>query len=283
MKFFISLLTTLMTSCAAAQTVRPHTTAEFAKTAVKITNKAQTSGGSGVIFESNMFNSYVLTNRHVCEILKTGGVVSTDKETYNVVAFKTSKVHDLCVVKVGDNMHVNTVVASDEPEIYSRAHISGHPHLLPHVVTHGDFSGKLVIDIVVEVRPCTAEEVAKHPLECLFFGHPVTDTLEAQLVSATILPGSSGSAVFNDKGEICGLAFAGDSRELSYALIVPQPFLVNFVEYEINSLPWQYPNALADDKNSNVAPHRNRVFFPPIEAAMVFDCLGSSSCTIIER
>jgi hypothetical protein len=54
------------------------------------------------------------------------------------------------------------------------------------------------------------------------------------------MPGSSGSAVFNDRGEIAGLVFAGRG-ELGYAFSVPQAFIYSFVNDEASTLPYLAP------------------------------------------
>lgn len=238
MKFInLVFLTTFITAC--TTTVRPKEIAEFNKTSVMIVNTEESHGGTGVIYKSGS-HSYILTNRHVCGLLAEGGYV-LGEDKYIVKAFKASKVHDICYVVVEDNLRVNTVLASDSPKLHSKAFISGHPSLYPHVVSEGHVSESFKIDIVVDTRECTKEEFAEDPMTCLFEGYPILEELEAQLVSALIAPGSSGSAVFNEEGEIIGLAFASNSRDLAYALVVPWEYVANFVHGESRSLRWTYP------------------------------------------
>ena len=269
MKFLLSTLLLLTPTCATAEgarksteVMRPTTTAEYAKTSVMIANLEQSGGGTGVVLSSYSDASYVLTNRHVCGLLVKGGSVVKGGKLYPAVAFKPSKIHDVCLVKVKSDLQVSTMVATEEPKLFSKAHISGHPHLRPHVLTNGDFSEKINIDIVMDSRPCTIEEMESHPIQCIFGGYPIVEQLEAQLVSATILPGSSGSAVFNDNGEIAGLAFASDSRELAYALVVPHAYIVNFLKNESKNLRWQYPAVISVEKDSSNRPPHNRRLFP---------------------
>lgn len=227
----------------------PSSVEEYARTSVKVlSNKG--GGGSGVILKSTPSYSIILTNNHVCEGVVNGGIIEREGYQYKVSAYKKSKEHDLCEVKVNADLGVNTEVADEAPRQYSSAIISGHPALLPHVLTKGSFSGRMNVNVMVGVRPCSNEEIQKYGFQCLF-GMPILVSYDAQLVSATILPGSSGSAVFNDDGEIAGLVFASNSRELSYAIIVPQEYVQEFVSSEADKLPWilpQSPEAQPDAK-----------------------------------
>jgi len=55
------------------------------------------------------------------------------------------------------------------------------------------------------------------------------------LVTATIMPGSSGSGVFNEDMELSGLAFAG-SGDLGYAWTVPYEDMMYFLNKELENL-----------------------------------------------
>ena len=54
------------------------------------------------------------------------------------------------------------------------------------------------------------------------------------------MPGSSGSAIYNEKGEISALVFAGQG-DLGYAFAVPVEYIYAFLGTEISSLEIQYP------------------------------------------
>ena len=242
--------------------LRPHKTAEFARTSVMITNMAQNSGGSGVILESHSTESIILTNSHVCGVVEHGGLVIHEGEKYLVSAYKRSTQHDLCEIKVNSNLHVNTKVADNAPEKYSDAFISGHPALFPHVLTKGSFSGHMQVQVMTGMRPCTDEDMqSPNALMCFFMGGiPIIKTYESQLVTGTILPGSSGSAVFDSNGEIAGLVFASNSRELSYAMIVPHEFVKSFTQEEAPKIPWQAPTPKDKAQPDEESSRKNRIF-----------------------
>jgi hypothetical protein len=222
--------------------LHPKKAAEYAKTSVKIVRMDERGGGTGVILESPNSGSIILTNQHVCQVIEEGGLVITESgHKYLIRDYKMSKLHDLCEVRVAVNLGVNTKVAEQPPQKYTQAAISGHPALLPHVVSHAYFSGTQIIQVVVDARECTKEEIEKDPLTCLFFGFMIMKTYEAQLVTGHIMGGSSGSAVFNEDGEIAGLVFAGNGNGLSYAWIVPQEYVLEFVKNESKEISWKAP------------------------------------------
>lgn len=213
----------------------------MASSAAMITNMKGNSGGTGVVLSSKNNESLILTNAHVCGVVKEGGIVTTDIKRAIVASYQVSKLHDLCMIKVKSNLHVDTEIATESPDIYSNATVSGHPALLPTVLTKGHFSDHEFITIITGFRECTEKDKEELDLLCRYFGVvPVIKNYESQVVSSTIMPGSSGSAVFNDKGQVAGLVFAG-SGNLSYGHIVPQEFVQYFVEQEVKTLKEELP------------------------------------------
>jgi S1-C subfamily serine protease len=218
--------------------IEPTTTQELAETSVKIMNLKENGGGSGVILNSDETGSEILTNRHVCEVAEKGGVVVSRKGKHKVIALKKSEQHDLCLVKIKENLKIRTEVSKKAPEFGDAAIISGHPRLYPHTVSRGTFGDRMEVEIVVDVRPCTKEEFEEHGFQCLF-GFPVTKKYDSQHTSALVLPGNSGSAVFDSEGHIAGLVFASGSRELHYGVLVPQQYVKFFVDVEAPVKPYE--------------------------------------------
>lgn len=220
---------------------------------VKITNLAGNSGGSGSIIEHNRSESSVLTNAHVCRVVENGGLVrKTDGTSAFVVSYKTSAVHDLCVIKVASDLGSSADIASSPPKPYDEATISGHPRLLPNIITKGHFSGKMIISIVTDVKPCDGTE--QNPADvfyCSLLGvRPVIKTLETIVVSATIQPGSSGSAVYDKNGDIAAVIFAG-AGDFGYGAAVPYEYIRTFLDLELRTLPKQVPGSLSGEGNSS--------------------------------
>lgn len=242
-------------------TFRPSDAAEYAETSVRVVRKSLRGGGSGVILKSTNKGSIILTNSHVCHAVESGGFVIVENGAkYLIREYKHSKSHDLCLVRIRKNLGIDTKVSSFAPKKYAEAHISGHPSLLPHVVTHGNFSGRMVIDVVVGTRPCTKKEERMAGPFCLF-GIPIIKTYESQLITGTIMPGSSGSAVYNNDGEISAIIFAGNDRGLSYGFAVPHDYVWFFVNVEARALKWE---KVGKKKKKKKRQSHQRMFPPQV-------------------
>lgn len=238
------------------ETVRPKTVAEFSKTSVMITGYDGRSGGTGVIISSKRNESKILTNKHVCQVAKQGGIVRTDDKAAMVKHYQESNIHDLCLITVNTNFKINTVIAKSPPEVYDKAIVSGHPRLLRNIVTYGHFSGHEMISVMTGLRKCSIEELDDPSISfiCMLLGGiPIVKRYEAQVISNTIQPGSSGSAVFNENGEIAGLVFAG-SGEFGYGHIVSHEYIVSFFEIEVPQLVEVIPSqpVFSDQEESKV-------------------------------
>lgn len=215
------------------------------KVTVKIMSIDENSGGTGSILESGPSGSLLLTNKHVCKLVESGGgvVEAPDHTKHLIEAFKEDIGHDLCLVKIPDNLGISLSITSRIPAMGDNAIVVGHPLLLPTIVSHGHFSEHMIIPIQEDSRPCTKEEMDNQntQFQCLLMGSmPIYTMREGQLISDTIMPGSSGSPVFNTKGEIAGVVFAG-SQGLSYGIVVPLESLRTFMEYQ-KSIDWTLPH-----------------------------------------
>lgn len=170
-------------------------------------------GGTGVTLYSSIIASSVLTNRHVCEAIRHGGHVLKDSgEKFEIINFRESQVHDLCLILVSGNLNGGVTLASSAPAPYDDAIVSGHPHLMPTVIMQGHFTHKVKINIMMDPTP-----------------------MEAQALSVLIGPGSSGSAVYNGRGELAGMVFAGMGM-IGFAYIVPYEYISYFLLWEASTI-----------------------------------------------
>ena len=212
---------------------------EFQETSVLITSNFG-GGGSGVIFRSSYKGTVILTNAHICDAIEGGGTVY-DSKPHTILAFKRSKLHDVCYIFIRANLFLDTQLSSSPPEVNTKIYISGHPSLYPHIVSQGYVAGTDNYPIHMDDRACTEVEMKASPMQCILSGHPILQSREAVIASALISPGSSGSAVFNDDGELVGLAFAAQG-DIGYALVVPWKYLNGFVRHEAKTLKWERPS-----------------------------------------
>lgn len=217
-----------------------HNPTDLTKNSVMIVNKAMNSGGTGVIYASGKSGSYVLTNRHVCEVVKNGGVVRTTIGDYQVSAYVESEVSDLCMIYLPADLNQNTKFAYREPKVFSPSKVVGHPALMPTIISTGHFSHRQIITIMTGTRACTDADLEDpvNKMYCMFFGVvPVLKSYDSQLVSSTIMPGSSGSGVYNDKNELSGVVFAGQG-DFGYGWIVTYDQVKAFLDVESQVTPF---------------------------------------------
>lgn len=206
-------------------------------TSVMITNREQNHGGTGIIFKSTTEKSYVLTNAHVCKLVENGGLVLTNTGgTFQVNSVKISEVSDLCMLTVLNNLKYDTYLAKRSPELYDDVMISGHPALMPNIISKGHLSGQSIIQVMTGIRPCTQEE-QETSLICAFVGGmPIVKSYQSRLVSATIMPGSSGSGVYSKSHKLIGVVFAGQG-DFGYGWTIPYEQVVNFILNESTKMP----------------------------------------------
>lgn len=240
---------------------------------VMITNMAGTGGGSGVVIQNTSSESVILSNKHVCDgVLKKGGKIKLVNGDQHVVTGYISDIeHDLCVLTVAADLKQSISIADSAPDLYTEGTITGHPALMPNIITKGHFGGREIIQIMVGVRKCKESDMKDQNLApyCMFFGIvPIIRDYESQVVSATIMGGSSGSAVLNEDGELAGLVFAGNARGLSYAYIVPYEAVKNFAENAaqaitngVKSRPWlsQDSEAMEEEEQMSFRDVKNTI------------------------
>jgi S1-C subfamily serine protease len=241
-KAALALAAVIVLAVALHPSIKPQ---DIVSNSVTITNIAGTSGGSGTVLHSSETYSEVLTNSHVCNVVKHGGKVTGPAGSFLVASFGQSKVHDLCLLSVEGNLKAETKIADEAPTAYyESASISGHPQLMPTVVTKGHFSGRRTISVMRGMKACTPEQQndPNTGIICaLVGGFPDIMQYDSTLVTATIMPGSSGSGVYNSKNELSAVVFAG-AGDLAYAWTVPYESMKNFVEVESNFLQVQQPD-----------------------------------------
>lgn len=259
--------------CSQNQTIQnTNNNKDFARTSVMVTLVNGKSGGSGVILSSSPSGSVILTNKHVINLIQNGGLVKTETGAYPIASFKVYPKHDLGLILVQTDLGVNTRIATSAPAKYSSLSVAGHPALLPTAVTGGHFSSRMPIQMMVDMEPCDGKEEGQDVLYCMFVGgKPIIQQFDAQFTTTTIMPGSSGSGVFNDKGELSGLVFAGPGDGLGYGFIVPFEYVKDFVT-TLDS----YPTHVPDSKGKPVN------FFKNLENLVAY-CKFDSQSTICDN
>lgn len=214
---------------------------DYRTVAVKITNFEQTSGGSGTVLSSGKVST-ILTNSHVCATIEQGGFVVRGKHVGRIIRYKHYTLHDLCLVQAATDFGVKANVSKVSPKPGDESIVSGFPMLRPNITTRGHISDNLIAHIMVGSRPCEKEEFLTEPM-CFFFGqYPIIQAFNSTYSSNLIQPGNSGSGVFNSKGELTNVVFAG-SGDLSFGLLVPYSYVIDFITSQ-HLIEWVEPSIL---------------------------------------
>lgn len=196
------------------------------KRTVEVTTEEKNRGGSGVILQSGPRGSIIVTNAHVCRGVAKNGIVFNHDGEYKIRAYKIHPNEDVCMAFVRENLKVNTKLANFEPRYLDTAYVSGHPLLNPLTITEGHFSDYLVIKVMT----------SNFEVKQVF----------ARYVTSLAAPGSSGSGVYNSKGELSGLLFAGSGRAVSMSFIVPLTTL-KFALFQLDKQTWKTPSSVEEE------------------------------------
>ena len=209
------------------------------KASVFITNYQGNSGGSGAVISIKDGKSTVLTNKHVCEVVKNGGYVRDSEGSNHVVeTIRMSKDHDLCLVTVNKELPSKLDLSKKAADNFEKVTTVGHPRLLPTTITQGHAGPVIDISVVTGSKECPSSPEGLSDDEifsCMFFGKlPIISKLPAQYTTTMIQPGSSGSPTVNESGDIIGVIFAG-SGDIGFGFMVPYTFVKNFLQGSDNS------------------------------------------------
>jgi S1-C subfamily serine protease len=240
----VGMIGAIVTNFGSKEMTKPQTASDFAKVTVTIV------AGVQVILESSNNKSFVLTNKHVCQLIQVGGIVETQAhDDFNVESYQLYPKHDLCLIRVNTNLKVNTQLAPSEPRAFTEVSAAGHPDLLPLIVSSGHLSDRMSVEIMVDVSECvTDDDFQRYGMLCVFMGKPILRTFDAMASSLTIMPGSSGSGVFNSEGLLVGLVFAGPGDGIGYGFTVPHKYLVDFLS-NLKSFKVQRPDSKRKPRN----------------------------------
>ena len=154
----------------------------------------------------------LVTNRHVIENTTDLQVTTYDGRTIEVTAASVSTVADLAIITIDASIGVSSVLAQEDPVEGDAISVVGYPG-----------GGKLttVAGVVLGATP-----------------DPLGAALGSVLATtAPVEPGSSGSPVLNERGEVVGVIYAKNVSEQSF--MVPVSMLRSLLAEEQLLVPQQ--------------------------------------------
>lgn len=208
---------------------------------VRLRNVQKTGGATGFALKAPSGKVYTITNAHVCEMKNKDNVILGDMNEegslqYELKVLYESEKTDLCVVSPMPRM-TGLNLASMDAKKNDKIFAIGYPSLDP---LQDNTLGRLLLKTRLEVfdstpiDKCTKlkQKIKKVPGSLL--GFPIEDEIcvldvQSWITNMFIYPGNSGSPVFNIKGEVIGVVFAGNPRN-DKGSIIPYDDLVELLE-----------------------------------------------------
>lgn len=174
---------------------------------VRLTVEDNSGGGTGFEVVTASGHVYTVTNRHMCEDKATYAEVGTRRIPLRII--EISKDTDLCLLE-GIVGYEGLPLAAHDPDIDSVIDIYGYGQLQGLTHTQGFWVGDVQYELAAALK---------------FMGVP-----NGKYATATVLPGNSGSPVFNSSREVVGVVFATGAPINFRALIIPLDDLKQFLK-----------------------------------------------------
>lgn len=158
-------------------------------------------GGTGFVVEAPSGKHYVLTNRHVCDSAR---IFIGEDFMAMLSLVEAANWTDLCLLTAPSFLYNQAIEVSDtDLQPHDEVHILGYGMLIGLTRSDGYYVGRIMDQVLSVVMP----------------GY----------VTATVLPGNSGSPVLNSKGKLVGVVYASGGEIDNRALIVPLEDIKDFL------------------------------------------------------
>ncbi len=166
----------------------------------------QLKTGTGFAYDGRT----LITNRHVIENTRELQVTTYDGRTVEVTAASATTVADLAIITIDESIGVGAVLAQQDPVEGDPISVVGYP------------KGGRLTTVTGVVLGSTSD--------------PLGAALGSVLAtSAPVEPGSSGSPVLNERGEVVGVIYAKNDSEQSF--MVPVSMLRSLLDQEQLMVP----------------------------------------------
>lgn len=193
------------------------------------------SGGSGFFVKAPSGKTYILTNRHVCDLSKDGTLEvvlpnNNRQVTKNIIEVYAD--HDLCLVE-SEGSYRGLDLASYLFTGQTIA-IMGHPKLHPLTLSKGEYIGDKVIQVLLgyNIPPEECQGTVRQAgfIKQLFGNFTMCiGEFYAGQITAYSRGGSSGSPIINFFGNVVGVLFAGNGQDQFESYIVLLDDVKNFL------------------------------------------------------
>ena len=259
LKFKIKILLVAISVTAAGFLARPaHELAMYSlKGSSVVMLTAGRSGGTGFRVQTIKGNTYILSNRHVCNISKSGDMIATDimGNRHWIKVIEKSMVHDLCILE--DIPTLPALKLGSEPNWKESMYILGHPALRPLTLQRGNFISNVEIGVMTSCNKYELEAAKKEInkkfkelqnmckegiTEDCFLGVLEIGYLQRMLLQGMCVVnynadhvnlisygGNSGSPILSKWGRVVGVLFAGYRGQPTASYMVPLSYVEGFL------------------------------------------------------
>lgn len=193
MRLFVSYL------IIAAGTLLPASThkaaSQRAESIYALTTLEGDSGGTAFLVKAPSGREYLVSNAHVCD---GAFVVQMGDKSFPTQALEIASDTDLCILTAPKEVaeaDEGLEVADHAPILFEPVYVIGQGMLMGNALTTGHFVSQLPGKLLSVTRP--------------------------YYITATVLPGNSGSPAFNIDGKVFGVVFASSGSINNRALLVP--------------------------------------------------------------
>lgn len=173
-------------------------------------------GGTGYMVKDARFGIVIVTNKHICDMDPEDGIFVLDQDgaQYLSKIRRKARLTDLCLIETPQELlskYEGLTLAPDgtTPEKYETLYVYGHPGLRKLTGSSGPFVNESWV-------PRFSDD------------HIDAPTLRIGRADIVIYPGSSGSPVLNDRGDVVGTVFGYEGAN-HIALYIPLREMIEFL------------------------------------------------------
>lgn len=175
-------------------------------------------GGTAYAISTEEYGVLVITNEHICAMDPVDGIFILDQEAkvWPTKVRRKGHLTDLCIIEPPEDFvknHKGLKLASTSTELFDgqTLFVYGHPGLRKLTSSSGAFVNETWIPA--------------------FGGYLDSKVILVDRADIAIFPGSSGSPVLNEDGEVVGTVFAYEGPS-NIALIIPLRSMIDFLRGE---------------------------------------------------
>lgn len=195
---------------------------------VQLYGEKGTGSGSHVEFNDK---TVILTNRHVCELADSKGLIEVERydgTRSKQKVIKKDDVHDLCIVE--GIAGVKGIELADSTEKGETFYTLGHPRGEQLNVAIGEYFADETIQLEKGFEPDGSCKGKIERVGLLFLQLELcTAFFESVQFSTPTYPGNSGSPIVNSYGNLVAVVFAGNPQIENMGFGVPLNYVKDFL------------------------------------------------------